>query len=203
MNIFTMNYPARKPLIKVSLLLVLFAVFTGLPSCSTDKNGNDTATAETATEVPTTSLHEATFLGDTETVQAHIAAGTDLNQKDEFGSTALHVATTFGKTEVATALIAGGADLNILNGEGSTALHTAAFLCRTTIAKDLLEKGVDASIQNNYGSTALQSVAGPFAEVKVFYDELGKMLGPYGLKLDYEYLEETRPVMAEMIKNHQ
>ena len=64
----------------------------------------------------------------------------------------------------------------------------------------LLENGVDKSILNIYGSTALISVAGPFNEVKPIYDEFAKGLGPLGLKLDYEQLEKTRPIIAEMLK---
>ena len=63
----------------------------------------------------------------------------------------------------------------------------------------LLAAGADTDIRNNYGATARESVVGPFAEVKVAYDELSKALGPLGLKLDYDYLQTTRPLIAEMI----
>ena len=190
-----MNQPAKQYGSAIFLMLLLYVFAIGLSSCSADRTTD-------STEAPAISLHEATFLGDVEAVQAHIAAGTDMNQKDDFGSTPLHVATTFGKTEVAAILIAAGADVNALNSEGSTALHTAAFFCRTAIVEELLKKGADISIQNNYGSTALQSVSGPFAEVKMIYDDLGKALGPYGLKLDYDHLEKNRPVVAQMIQDY-
>ena len=32
------------------------------------------------------------------------------------------------------------------------------------------------------------------------YDYLGAVLGPYGLELDYEYIERTRPKIAEMLR---
>jgi hypothetical protein len=90
--------------------------------------------------------------------------------------------------------------VNLQNNEGSTALHTAAFLCHTEIVRILLDHGADKSLKNVYGSTPLQSVAGPFSEVKPIYDEFSKNLGPLGLKLDDDYLRETRPVIAEMLQ---
>ena len=120
--------------------------------------------------------------------------------KDEYGSTPLNIAATFGKTDIALALIKGGADLNTTNSEGSTPLHVAAFFCRTEIVKALLEKGADKSLTNNYGSTAFMSVSGPFTEVEPFYLQMSKNLGQFGLKLDFDHLEKTRPVIAEMLQ---
>jgi hypothetical protein len=63
-----------------------------------------------------------------------------------------------------------------------------------------LENGADKNIRNNFGSTAFESVAGPFNEVKGIYDLFSKDLGPLGLKLDYKRIEETRPLIAEMLR---
>ena len=90
--------------------------------------------------------------------------------------------------------------MNLQNNEGSTPLHTAAFLCRTEIVRMLLDHGADKTLRNVYGSTPLESVAGPFEEVKGIYDVFSRDLGPLGLKLDYRYLEETRPVIADMLR---
>ena len=123
-----------------------------------------------------------------------------MNTKDEFGSTPLNVAATFGKTDIALALINGGADLHTKNAEGSTPLHVAAFFCRTKIVQALIDNGADKSMTNNYGSTPLMTVSGPFNEVEPFYQQMSKNLGPFGLKLDFDYLEKTRPIIAEMLK---
>lgn len=145
-------------------------------------------------------LHTAVFMGNLSEVRKHIAAGTDLNKKDQYGSTPLISACLFGKTPVALALIEAGADVNLTNQDGSTPLHTASFFCRPEIVKALLQNGADRSIRNNYGSTALESVAGPFNEVEAIYDQISKDLGPLGLKLDYDYLKTTRPEIAAMLK---
>ena len=149
---------------------------------------------------PSVGLHEAALLGDVVAVRQHIAAGSDLDERDPSGgSSPLITAAVFGQTEVATALIEAGADLDFRNNEGSTPLHSAAFFCRTEIVEILLANGADKSLRNNAGATALESVAGPFDEVRGIYDFLAGVLGPLGLRLDYERIETTRPKIAEML----
>jgi ankyrin repeat protein len=155
----------------------------------------------TGVKAPEIDLHTAVITGNKEALKQHIAAGSNINEKDPFGgSSPLISAAVFGKTEEAKILIDGGADLNFQNNDGSTALHSAAFFCRPEIVQMLLEKGADKSITNKFGATPYQTVAGPFAESKNVYDMIGKMLEPMGLKLDYPYIEKTRPVIAEMLK---
>ncbi len=176
----------------LSLIILL-----GTASCN---QAQEKSTKETKIEAPSTTIQEAAFFGNTEAIKAHIAAKTDLNQKDAYGSTPLHIAATFGKTDVALLLIEGGANLNEKSADGSTPLHTAAFFGRKDIVKALLKHNVDVTIRNSYNSTALESVSAPFDNVKPIYDQLSKDLGPFGLKLDYDQLKTNRPVIAEMIK---
>lgn len=142
----------------------------------------------------------AAVQGNIDVIRGHIAAGSDLDKKDPYGSTPLIVAVTFDKTEAAKALIDGGADLTIPNNEESTPLHIAAFLCRTGIVEALLEAGADKSIRNASGRTPLETVSGPFEDVKAIYDAIGKGLAPLGLELDYERIRTTRPAIAEMLR---
>src|SRR6185369_9232122 len=93
---------------------------------------------------PQVDIHTAVVSGNLDAVKQHIAAGTDLNEKDPFGgSSPLISAAVFGKTDMAKVLIDAGADLNFQNKDGSTALHTSAFFCRPEIVKLLLDKGAD------------------------------------------------------------
>jgi hypothetical protein len=197
--------------IKMNLLRNFFSVFgilliiltvISLAACGSSYSSSADQTSS-APKPPTRTLQEAAFLGDLSLLQAHIAAGSDLNQKDDYGSTPLIVATTFGKTAIAKQLIEAGADLNATGGDGGTALHGAAFYCRTEIVEALLARGADPSIRNQFGATALESVEAPFAAVKMTYDQISKDLGPLGFKLDYDYLKATRPQVAEMIRQAQ
>jgi uncharacterized protein len=151
-------------------------------------------------QAPQMDIHTAVVTGNLEVLKQHIAAGSDLNVKDPFGgSTPLISASLFGKTEMAQLLMEAGADINTVNNDGSTALHTSAFFCRPEIVAMLLAKGANKSIKNNFGSTALESVMGPFQEVKDVYSMMGKMFEPMGLKLDFAYIEKTRPEIASML----
>ena len=158
------------------------------------------AQESTTVKPPKVSLHMAALIGNTKAVQQHIKAGSDLNEKDEYGSTPLIIAVTFGKTEVVRALIEAGADMTIANNEGSTPLHIAAFFCRTEIVKILLDNGADKNAKNMAGRTALETVSGAFDDVKPIYDSIGKVLEPVGLQLDYKRIKKTRPIIAEMLR---
>lgn len=177
----------------VYLIVVIFI----LAACT----AKETNQSNSAIKAPDVDLHTAVISDNMEAVKQHIAAGSDLNVRDPFGgSSPLISAAVFGKTEMAKVLINAGVDLNFQNGDGSTALHTAAFFCRPEIVQLLLEKNVDKTIKNKYEATAYDNVALPFAQMKDAYDMMGNVLGPMGLKLDYAYIEKTRPEIAEMLK---
>ncbi|MGB5007500.1 MAG: ankyrin repeat domain-containing protein [Ferruginibacter sp.] len=188
--------------LRTIIAITLLSMLSIMASCQQRKEPNRNATAsQTKEKPPKIDIHTAVMTDNIEAVRQHIAAGTNLNEKDPFGgSSPLINASLFGKTVMAKMLIEARADLNFRNNDGSTALHTASFFCRPEIVKMLLNKGADKTIKNKYGSTAYESVAGPFAAVKSSYDLLGKMLEPMGLKLDYTYLEKTRPEVAAMLK---
>jgi CubicO group peptidase (beta-lactamase class C family) len=173
----------------VTTAILLVVLIMPMPVCGKQENST-----------PSVSIHMAAFQGNIEAIREHIKAGSDLNEKDAYGSTPLIIAITFGKTDVAKALIEAGADLNLKSNDGSTALHIAAFLCRTETIKALLDKGANKYLRNSAGNTALESVEDPFDDVKGIYESLGKALGPLGLKLDYEQIRMTRPKIAEMLR---
>jgi len=145
-------------------------------------------------------LHIAVLQNNIPSVSQHIKAGTDLNEKDQFGSTPLIIAATFGRNEISKMLIDAGVDLNITSNEGSAALHIASLFGRTDIVKLLLDKGADRFIRNNFGSTAYDLAAVPFSIDKNLFDGFLASLGPMGLELDYEKIKLTRPIIAEMLR---
>ena len=86
-----------------------------------------------ATPEPTTpkasdiSIHDAAWGGDIEAVKQHLAAGAEVNAKDEHGGTPLHRAVFFnsGQKEIVELLLANGAEVNAKDDDGETPLDVA------------------------------------------------------------------------------
>jgi uncharacterized protein len=183
-------------MLSLRCILMCLVVIAAGSRCTQTKSDTKSSIAP-----PDIDIHTAVVTGNKEALQQHIKAGTNLNERDPFGgSSPLISAAVFGKTEEAKILIDAGADLNFQNNDGSTALHSAAFFCRPEIVQMLLDKGANKNITNKFGATPYMSVAGPFEAMKPTYDMMGKVLGPMGLKLDYTYVEKTRPEIATLLK---
>ena len=67
---------------------------------------------------PDISINQAVYEGNIEVVKQHLAAGTDVNAKNDGGYTPLHYAAFNGHKEIAELLIAKGADVNAKDGIG-------------------------------------------------------------------------------------
>ncbi len=194
----------------LSMINKLFTQLTLLMSLSLllvgcGENAKDTTVSTPPPAPPSVDLLTAVVEGDLNIVNQHIAAGTDLNQKDPKptgkGESALGIAALFGHTSVSKALIDAGADLNGKNNDGSTPLHMAAFLCRTEIVQMLIEKGADRSIRNNTGTTALESVQAPWIAMKGIYDLVNAFLfTPMQMPLDYDRIQKARPKIAKLLQ---
>ena len=98
------------------------------------------------------SIHEAAGEGNIEAVKQHLAAGTDVNAKEEWGWTPLHFTTT---KEIAELLIGNGADVNAKNDGGFTPLHYAASRRDKEIAELLIAKDADVNAKMEDGDTPL------------------------------------------------
>jgi ankyrin repeat protein len=170
---------------KQILILMLVTVFVGCGKKETDME-----------------IFEACTKGNLKSVEAHIVAGTDLNQLGPDQNTPLITAITFGRLDVAKALIKAGAKLDLKNKDGTTALIGAAFFGQPEIVKALLEKGADINAKNNAGSTALASAEAPWELAKGILDFLGGVVyGPAGVTLDYEKIKAARPVCAQILRD--
>ena len=97
-------------------------------------------------------IHDAAVFGNIEAVKKHLAAGADVNAKDENGETPLHLAPT---KEIVELLIAEGADVNAKSRSGHTSLHSAAQGGHKEIAELLIAAGTDVNAKNNNGETPL------------------------------------------------
>ena len=87
---------------------------------------------------PKISLHQAAKDGNTEAVKHHMAAGVDVNAKNNLGGTPLHEAAASGHKEIVEVLVTKGADVNANIG-GWTPLHLAVDEGHTETT-DLLRK---------------------------------------------------------------
>lgn len=186
--------------IPVFLGMIILLLSTSCNTKSEGSWGKDQAKTEKI-KPPKTDIHTAALMGDLAAIEQHIAAGSDLNGKDPFGgSTPLITAAVFGRTDVALALIKAGADLNTQNKDGASALHVAAFFGRKDIVESLLVHGADKSLQNSRGELAITTVQAPFEQMVPVYDFFLQQFGPMGLELDYEKLQEIRPVIYKMLQ---
>jgi len=185
----------------VSFAFILLVLTSSCTQPGNNFNTEKNETTKVAVEKPKMDIPTAILSGNLEVVKQHIKAGTDINKKDQMtGSTPLITAVTFGKTEIAKALIDANADLSLKNNDGSTALHVAAFFCRIEIVQMLMDAHADKTIKNNFGATPRQTVLGPFEEMKPVYEMLQQQLEPFGLKIDLNEMEKSRPVVAMMLQ---
>ena len=101
------------------------------------------------------SIHVAAEGGSIEAVKQHLAAGTDVNAKNQLGRTPLHAAAYYGHKEIIELLIGKAADVNIKRRGGWTPLHDAAFGSHKEIVQLLIAKGANVNTRNSGGETPL------------------------------------------------
>jgi len=148
---------------------------------------------------PDINIFDAILAGNLSAVVQHVAAGTDLNQKESFGgNTPLLLATIFGKTEIARTLINAGVDLDVQNKSRGTALHQACFFLRPGVLELLLEAGADPNKTNDKNLTPLDS-----AEMKLDANLIAAyqfVYGSLGLECDLADIGAGRKEILELLR---
>jgi len=133
-------------------------------------------------KAPDISIHKAAALGNIETVNQHLAAGTDVNAKARNG-TPLHLAAAEGHKEIAALLVTKGADVNARDKRGKTPLFGAAALGRKEIAGLLFAKGADLNAKDKVGETPLGWADGETADLlRKYGGKTGEELKAEGAK---------------------
>jgi len=99
-------------------------------------------------------LIEAGKKGETRNIEGLLAAGAEVDAKDEKGVTALMHASAEGHTQSVEALLDAGADVDAQADDGLTALMVVAR-GNTEIARALLDAGADVNVKAQHGVTPL------------------------------------------------
>src|SRR4051812_38308286 len=95
------------------MIKITFAAFLLTVIACKEKNVSAQQSNSLSQSKPQMDINTAAATGNFEAVKQHLAAGTDINEKDPFGgSSPLISASLFGKTDVAKVLIDAGANIN-------------------------------------------------------------------------------------------
>ena len=104
---------------------------------------------EAKTEEFEISIHRAAWEGDIKAIEQHLAAGKDVDAKDDlYGDTPLLWAAGLGHKGVVEMLITKGADVNAKADGGWTPLHYATGGNDMEIVELLIDKGADINAKN-------------------------------------------------------
>ena len=162
-------------------------------------------TVNTNVEQPTVDLLVSVQDNDLNTVNQHIAYGSDLNVQDgTFSNTPLNFAGIYGLTEIANALVDAGADLNLVNADNFTPLCNAAAWGHTEVVTILLDAGADISakcFETQIGISVAVSIAisAPYSDyIKALYVDHGEK---YNISYDEAKIIAGREKVTELLSN--
>jgi uncharacterized protein len=103
-------------------------------------------------------LHYAAVNGDLQEITDLIAAGSDVNARDNAGMTPLHFASQQQHFEAARLLLGAGAKVDVKDNDGNTPLNRAAsfYSGEKRLIPMLLKRGADPNGKNNYGVSPIE-----------------------------------------------
>ena len=186
-------------------IIVLIALCGSENADVTENNESVETTVSLSVEEPTIDLITAVIDDDLETVNQHIAYGSDLNVQDgTFSNTPLNFAGIYGLTDIANALIDAGADLNLINDDNFTPLCNAAAWGHTSVVTILLDAGADLSakcFETQIGVSVSLSIAigAPYSDyIKSLYVDHGEK---YNIPYDETKIIDGREKVIELLRN--
>ena len=152
-------------------------------------------------KAPDISIHRAADEGNLEAVKQHLAAGTDVDAKNEYGETPLYWAAQ-GHKEIAELLIAKGVDVNAKNELEETPLHIAAPQGHKEIAELLITKGADVNAKSAAISTPLHFVEEKdITKILILNGADVNAISVSGTPLDVA-IEEDYTETADLLRKH-
>ena len=185
--------------------LVVLISLCGGEADNTEVEETTENTVNTNVEQPTVDLLISVQDNDLNTVNQHIAYGSDLNIQDgTFSNTPLNFAGIYGLTEIANALVDAGADLNLVNADNFTPLCNAAAWGHTEVVTILLDAGADLSakcFETQIGVAVTLSIAvgAPYSDyIKTLYVDHGEK---YNIPYDEAKILDGREKVIELLRN--
>jgi len=147
------------------------------------------------------SIHIAASVGHIEAVKQHLTAGTNVNERDDYGWTPLHYAARWGHKEIAELLITAGADVNAKTDDGETPLHRAASEGHKEIVELLIAKGADMNAKDKGLGLVFANTPLDYA-VDEGYTDIAALLRKHGGKTAEELKAAGKPTepVAEAAK---
>lgn len=186
-------------------LIVFVSLCGGEEVDVTENNETVESTVNSSVEQPTKDLITAVLDDDLDTVNQHIAYGSDLNVQDgTFSNTSLNFAGIYGLTDIADALVDAGADLNLINDDNFTPLCNAAAWGHTSIVTILLDAGADLSakcFETQIGVSVTLSIAigAPYSDyIKTLYVDHGEK---YNIPYDEAKIIDGREKVIELLRS--
>ena len=114
------------------------------------------STPEPKAALPPDALHRAAKAGNLKGLEAALAAGADVNARDDKGWTALMYVVDKGYVLLVEPLLTAKADPNVRAPDGATALFMAAAHGHSEIIPTLMKAGADPTIKGPKGKTATE-----------------------------------------------
>ncbi len=140
--------------------------------------------------VPDISIRKAAEAGNIEALKQHLAAGADVNAKDDDGISPLLLAATWGHKEIVELLIANGADVNAKAVDSLTLLHITAGWGHKEIVELFIANGADVNAKAVDGETPLDRATMPGSPFDI--TETADLLRKHGGKTGEELKAEGK-----------
>jgi uncharacterized protein len=121
---------------------------------------SDSAAVQQRMSDGTTALHWAVYNNNVELVQRLIAAGADVNARNDYGSSPMSEAGVIGSHDILKALLDAGADVESPTLEGQSVLMSVVRTPKLQAAELLLQRGANPNAFESWrGQTALMFAA--------------------------------------------